>query len=201
MDGLNHEPNSGIGNKRYKWKQSIIIYMVVWGACILWFWLGRTGGGWIMAYTILSFGVILPVITLVAAFLLEWKQNLGYWRWAAMGFFSIMYVAALWATFVLSTALGVAKIGTQPLYGFLVSLCLSAVGIALGWLVRSRKLSPKIPAMGLAVLLAACYVWLKTWNGTFFRPVPILDIPVAAMLFSLGLWFFFQKKKAKPDRK
>lgn len=201
MDGLNREQNLDIVNKGYKWKQSIIVYMSVWVVCILWFWLGLTGGGWIMAYTILSFGVLLPVMTLVSAFLLEWRQNLGYWRWAAMGFFSIMYTAALWATFVLSTSLGVANIVTPPLYAFLAGLCPSAVGITLGWLVRSRKLGLKIPAMGLAFLLAVCYVWLKTLNGTFFRPVLILDIPVASIFVILGLCFFFQKKKAKPGHK
>jgi len=178
--------------KKSNWKRNILAYTAVWAACVLWFWLGMGGGGWIMAYTILSFGVILPITTLVIAFRLEWKQNLGYWRWGAMGFFGLMYVAALWATFVLSTYLRVANISTPPLYTFLIGLCPSAIGIALGWMVRSRKMSLKVPVIGLYILLAVCYVMLKTMNGSFFRPVLILDVP-AVLLLILGLWLCFRK--------
>jgi len=150
------------------------------------------GGGWIMAYTILSFGVILPITTLVTAFRLEWKQDLGHWRWGAMGFFGLMYAAALWATFVLSTYLGVANISAPPLYTLLIGLCPGAIGIALGWMVRSRKMSLKVPVIGLYVLLAVCYVRLKTMNGSLFRLVLILDVP-ATLLLILGLWSCLRK--------
>lgn len=133
------EPNLNAVNKTSKWKQTVIAYMAVWTGCVLWFWLGMNGGGWIMAYTILSFGVILPVVTLAVSFLLEWKQDLGHLRWAAIGFFGVMYIAAMGVTFVLSTALGVTKIAPPPLYVLLIGLCPSAIGIALGWLVRNKK--------------------------------------------------------------
>lgn len=183
-----------------KWKQSILAYAAVWTACVLWFWLGMGGGGWIMAYTILSFGVILPVTTLVTAFRLEWKQDLGCWRWCAMGFFGVMYAAALWATFVLSTYLRVANISAPSPGAFLIGLCPGALGIALGWMVRSGKMSLKIPVICLIILLAVCYVRLKTLNGSLFRLVLVLDVP-AALLFLLGLWLCLrtvrQNRRAK----
>lgn len=153
-----------------------------------------------MAYTILSFGVILPITTLVIAFRLEWKQDLGIWRWTAMGFFSIMYIAALWATFVLSTFLGVANIALLSLYTLLVGFCPSAIGIALGWLVWSKRLNMKVPAVGLFLLLAISYVRLKTLNGSFFRPVLILDIPVVVILLVLGLWVLLRKAGKKDNK-
>lgn len=177
------------------WKLSIWIYMAVWIICVLWFWLGMSGGGWIMAYTILSFFVILPITTLVIAFRLEWKQNLGIWRWVSMGFFSIMYAAAMWATFVLSTFIGAANIAPPSLYILLVGLCLSAIGIALGWLVRSRKLSVNVPVIGLFLLLAIVYVKLKTLNGPFFRSVLILDIPATVILMAPGLYILLKNPK------
>lgn len=179
--------------KRSDGRLSIQIYMAVWIICVLWFWLGMGGGGWIMAYTILSFGVILPVTTLVIAFRLEWKQDLGIFRWAAMGFFSIMYTAALWATFTLATLLGAANIAAPSLYTLLAGFCPSAIGLTLGWLVRSNKLNVKVPAVGLLILLTVGYVRLKTLNGSFFRPVLILDIPAAAILLILGRWILRQK--------
>ena len=59
-------------------------YLSVWTLCVLWFWLGRSGGGWIMSYTILAFWFLLPVTTLITSFLLERGQDLGLRRWAAM---------------------------------------------------------------------------------------------------------------------
>jgi len=194
---MDHTSDAGkAAAKKSTWKLSISAYLAVWAACVLWFWLGRDGGGWIMAYTILSFGVILPITALMGAFRLEWKQELGRWRWAAMGFFSVMYVAALWATFVLSTHLEMANISTPPLYTFLIGLCPAAAGIALGWLVRSGKMGLNVPVVGLFLLLAVCYVGLKTMNGSLFRPVPVLDVP-AGVLLLLGLWFSFRAMRQK----
>lgn len=174
------------------WKFSVTIYAAVWAACILWFWLGRSGGGWIMAYTILAFGVMLPVITLVAAFLLEWGQNLRIWRWAAMAAFGVMYLAALWATFALATFLGAANIGAPSPYAFLAGFCPAAVGIAAGWMVRVKKTDLRVPVTALLLLLCVCYLELKTLNGSVLRFLPILDLPAFALLIS-GCWFLFRK--------
>ena len=57
--------------KRSGWLP-VTIYMVVWLFCVGWFWLGMDGGGWIMAYTILAFMVLMPLAALVSAFLLAW---------------------------------------------------------------------------------------------------------------------------------
>ena len=146
---------------------SMIIYMAVLAACILWFWLGMSGGGRIMVYTILSFFVILPTTTLATAFRLEWKQDLEPVFTASMGFFSIMDAAAMWVTFVLPTSIGVANIAPPSPYILLVGVCLSAIGITLGWLVRNKKLNIKIPVIGLFLLIAIVYVKLKALNGSF----------------------------------
>lgn len=123
MSIFRRKNTEAITGKMPDWKLSILIYMAVWTACVLWFWLGMGGGGWIMAYTILSFGVLIPITTLVIAFRLEWKQDLGIWRWAAMGLFSIMYVAALCATFVLSTFIGVANLAPPSMYACGIRSC------------------------------------------------------------------------------
>lgn len=199
---MNHGKNDvgKTAGKGSKWKWNILAYMAVWCACVLWFWLGMDGGGWIMAYTILSFGVILPITTLAVSFRLEWKQNLGYWRWGAMGFFGVMYMAALWATFVLSTRLGTANISAPPLYTFLIGLCPSAIGITFGWAVRNGKMNLKVPLLGFLLLLAVCYVRLKTMNGSLFRFLPVLDVP-AAFLLLLGLWLYFRKMRQNGQAK
>ena len=74
---------------------------------------------------------------------------------------------AAWATFALATFLGVANIASPFFPMLLVGLCSSAIGMLLGWLVRSQKLNGKVPVIGLFLLLVILYVKLKTLNGSF----------------------------------
>lgn len=178
-----------------KQKACAMAYLSVWAVCVLWFWLGRGGGGWIMAYTILAFGFLLPVSALTASFLLEREQNLGLWRWAVMGLSGLLYMAALWATFSLSTLLSLTKLAAPSPYYFLGGLCPSAIGIALGWAARKWNVDPRVPAAGLFLLLCACYVRLKTLNGSLFRPVLILDVPALVLLLAAAGRLLFRRKK------
>lgn len=170
-------------------------YLSVWTLCVLWFWLGRSGGGWIMSYTILAFWFLLPVTTLITSFLLERGQDLGLRRWAAMGLFGLMYTAAIWATFSLSTLLSHARLEFPSPYYLLAGLCPSAIGIALGWVARKWNVSPRVPAIGLFLLLCVCYVQLKTFGGPLLRPVPILDVPALLLLLGTAGWLLFRRKK------
>ena len=43
------------------------IYLPVWIFCAAWYWLGMDGGGWIMAYGILTHLILLPLATLAAS--------------------------------------------------------------------------------------------------------------------------------------
>ena len=170
-------------------------YLSVWALCVLWFGLGRSGGGWIMSYTILAFWFLLPVTTLITSFLLERGQDLGLRRWAAMGLFGLMYTAALWATFSLSTLLSHTRLDFPSPYYLLAGLCPSAIGIALGWAARKWNVSPRIPAIGLFLLLCVCYVQLKTLSGPLLRPVLILDVPALLLLLGAAGWLLFRRKK------
>ncbi len=100
---------------------------------------------------------------------------------------------AAWATFALATFLGAANIASPFFSTLLVGFCSSAIGMILGWLVRSQKLNRKVPVIGLFLLLVILYVKLKTLNGSFFRLVLILDIPAAVMLVVSGAWVLLQK--------
>ncbi len=181
-------------DKKSDWKRDALIYMTVWAACVLWFRLGIGGGGWIMAYTILSFGVILPVTTSATAFRLERKLDRGYPSLIVLGFLSVMYAAALLLTFVLSTYLGETKISVPSPYVFLIGLCSAVIGIVFGRAVRTEKMSPRVPVIAFVILIVFCYVILKTMNGSLLRPVPALDVPAALLLIS-GLRLCFKRAR------
>ena len=181
--------------KRSGWLP-VTIYMAVWLFCVGWFWLGMDGGGWIMAYTILAFMVLMPLAALVSAFLLAWKRPLGGWFWGALVLYGTLNFAAIVATFMLSTGLGITRLASSDILIFLLDMIPGAVGLCLGWLFRVRGWGPKAAVIALLVLLAVCYVHLKSLNGSILRPMLFLDVPALVLLMT-GLWFLLRKNTGK----
>ena len=114
-----------------------IIYLLLWLACILWFWLGMPfSGGGIFAYTWFVFYVTLPAATAAVCALAGWRTELGKLRLLAPLAGALLYVTALLLTFSLSTALGLANIAPVGLAAFLTGLAPGAIGLACGWALR-----------------------------------------------------------------
>lgn len=172
----------------------VAVYLTVWLFCVGWFWLGRGGGGWIMAYTILAHMVLVPLAALASSFLLARERPLKGWFWGALVLYGVLNVGAIAATFTLSTAIGVTKMASIDALVCLLELVPGAVGLSLGWLFRVKGWGPKAAVAALLALLAVCYVGLKTLNGSIWRLLPILDVP-ALVLLSLGIWFLLRKNK------
>ena len=114
-----------------------IIYLLLWLACILWFWLGMPfSGGGIFAYTLLVYYITLPAATAVVCALAGWRTKLGKVRFLAPFAGALLYVAALLLTFSLSTALSIANIAPVDLAAFLTGLAPGVIGFACGWVLR-----------------------------------------------------------------
>ena len=170
------------------------VYLAVWLFCVGWFWLGRDGGGWIMGYTILAHMALMPLAALVSAFLLAWERSLGGWFWGALVLYGAMNIGAIAATFMLSTAIGAANIAPLNAMEVLLELAPGAVGLGLGWLFRARGWGAKAVVAALLVLLAACWLLLKSVSVSPYRFMPFLDVP-ALVLLGLGVWFLLRKRK------
>lgn len=125
-----------------KIKNPIMIYAAVWALCVLSYWLFAfcyDGWSWFDTYNLMTFYIILPIATLMSAFFTEMKHEIGLWRLAIIAGHSIMYAAAEWATFALSTAVGMSKIGSPTWFAFIPGLFLSAVGFIFGLAVHVLK--------------------------------------------------------------
>ena len=170
----------------------VAVYSAVWLFCVGWFWLGRGGGGWIMAYTILAHMVLMPLAALVSAFLLARERPLDGWFWGALVLYGALNIGAIAATFTLSTAIGVTKIAPIDALVCLMELVPGAVGLGLGWLFRVKGWGPKGAVAALLVLLAACWLLLKSVSVSPHSFMPFLDVPALAIL-GLGLWFLLRK--------
>ena len=172
----------------------VAVYSAVWLFCVGWFWLGRGGGGWIMAYTILAHMVLVPLAALVSAFLLVWERPLGGWFWGAMILYGALNFGAIAATFMLSTAVGATKMAPPDAMVILLELVPGAVGLGLGRLFRVKGWGPKAAVAALLALLAVCWLLLKSVSVSPYRFLPFLDVP-ALVLLGLGLWFLLRKNK------
>lgn len=116
---------------------SIIVYLLLWLACILWFWLSiPLSGGGIFSYTLLVYYFTLPSAAAVVSALAGWRRELGRARFLAPFAGALLYVAALLLTFSLSSALGIANIAPVDLAAFLMGLAPGAIGLACGWALR-----------------------------------------------------------------
>ena len=170
------------------------VYSVVWLFCVGWFWIGKDGGGWIMAYTILAHMALMPLAALISGFLLARERPLGNWFWGAMVLYGALNAGAIAATFMLSTGLGITRLASPDAMAYLFELIPGAVGLGLGWLFRVRGWGPKAAVSALMALLAACWLLLKSVSVSPFRFLPFLDVPALAIL-GLGLWFLLRKDK------
>lgn len=114
-----------------------VVYLLLWLACILWFWLGMPfSGGGIFAYTLLVYYITLPAASTTACALAGWRTELGKMRFLAPFAGALLYVCALLLTFSLSTALGLANIAPVGLAAFLTGLAPGVIGLACGWALR-----------------------------------------------------------------
>lgn len=173
----------------------VAVYLAVWLFCVGWFWLGRGGGGWIMAYTILAHMALMPLAALVSGFLLARERPLGGWFWGALILYGVMNVGAIAATFTLSTAIGVTKMAPIDALVCLLELVPGAVGLGLGRLFRVKGWGAKTAVSALLALLAVCWLLLKSVSVAPFSFLPFLDVP-ALVILGMGLWFLLRKGKA-----
>ena len=116
---------------------SIIVYLLLWLACILWFWLSiPLSDGGIFSYTLPVYYFTLPSAAAVVSALAGWRRELGRARLLVPFAGALLYVAALLLTFSLSSALGIANIAPVDLAAFLMGLAPGAIGLACGWALR-----------------------------------------------------------------
>lgn len=79
--------------------------------------------------------------------------------------------------------------------GILLCWCIApAAGCALGWLAYGGKLTRRLGAAGLVILLAV-YVGLKVMGGPrpFFWHFELMDLP-ALVVLAMGVWLLLRKE-------
>lgn len=108
------------------------IYLPVWIFCAAWYWLGMDGGGWIMAYGILTHLILLPLTTLAASAVIGWRRAFGWRRWGTPVLLSALYEMHFLVTIFLSNALSITNIAPLGFFVLLRMGMISLLGLLTG---------------------------------------------------------------------
>ncbi|HIX16783.1 MAG TPA: hypothetical protein H9860_00505 [Candidatus Gemmiger faecavium] len=123
--------SAAVETSRSRWLW-LKIYLPVWIFCAAWYWLGMGGGGWIMAYGILTHLVLLPLATLAASAVIGWRRAFGRRRWGTPVLLSALYGMHLLVTISLSNALGITNIAPLGFFVLLRMGMISLLGLLTG---------------------------------------------------------------------
>lgn len=119
------------------------IYVVLWAACLIWFWLGKgTGGGFAMAYSLATFYLILPVATFVISLQMGKDASWGSIKWFMPLFFGAMFSLENFATFLMANNIACGNQNLPQVEDGIPGFIISVIGLFIGWLVklfRERK--------------------------------------------------------------
>lgn len=90
------------------------------------------GGGWIMAYGILTHLILLPLATLAASAVIGWCRAFGRRRWGTSVLLSALYGMHLLVTISLSNALGITNIAPLGFFVLRRMGMISLLGLLMG---------------------------------------------------------------------
>lgn len=124
---------------RYKFTRfiQIMTYLVIWVSLLIWFWASDSTDA--MAYSLLAFYIVLPVITFIISFFIGKGEEWGKYRWFMIVFFGIMCSVIMYCTFSLANTFSTGNIHTPDFLGIIWGGVPSALGILVGVIVKEVK--------------------------------------------------------------
>lgn len=143
IDYLEESTNVVKSKKKTSKVIQIGIYVVLWAACLIWFWLGKDSddSGFAMAYSLVTFYCILPVSTFVISLQMGKDASWGYGKWIMPLFFGAMFSLEGFATFSMANTLAFGNQHTPTLEAAIPGFVISLLGLGAGLLVKRYKAS------------------------------------------------------------
>lgn len=116
------------------------IYVVLWTACLIWFWLGQgSDGGFAMGYSLITFYFILPVATFVISLLIGKDMSWGNLKWFMPLFFGVMFSLENFGTFLMANNIACGNQNLPSVEDGVPGFVISLIGLLLGTLVVIRR--------------------------------------------------------------
>lgn len=137
---LEESTNMVKSKQRFSKLIQIGIYIVLWAACLLWFWIGRRHDPtFAPAFAIMALYLILPIATFVISVLIGKDDSWGRYRWLMAFFFGAMHSLECFGTFKMANTLA---FGNQHLPGIedaIPAIVISLLGMGIGFWLRKRN--------------------------------------------------------------
>ena len=111
-------------------------YLGCWILCVLCFWLGGSSGAFALFYALLVLRILFPVATFVASVLLGFLNCYPLYRFFYIFGFGLMHSLLPYFTYSFANTILSGNLHALDIEQFFFGLCLSAVGILFGWVIR-----------------------------------------------------------------
>ena len=107
-------------------KLSFFVYIIIWFLLLLWFWIGLAQDG-AMAYSMISFYLVLPISSFIISCIWRTKNTLK--KWLLPVFFGLMAMLLSYLTFSLANTIAFHNLHIPDLKMALISAAPSLVGL------------------------------------------------------------------------
>ena len=111
-------------------------YLGCWILCVLCFWVGGSSGAFALFYALVVLRILFPVATFVASVLLGFLNCYPLYRFFYIFGFGLMHSLLPYFTSSFANTILSGNFHALDLEQFFFGLCLSAVGILFGWVIR-----------------------------------------------------------------
>ena len=144
MDYLEESTNMVKSKQKLTKMMQIGIYVMLWAACLVWFWLGQgSDGGFAMGYSLITFYFILPVSTFIISILIGKDISWGKWKWLMPFFFGVMYSLENFGTFLMANNIACGNQNIPAIEDAIPGFIISLIGLLIGILFRRCKAKRK----------------------------------------------------------
>lgn len=115
----------------------IMVYLLIWAASIILFWLGKDGDE--MGYALVVFYCVLPVSTLIVSVFIGKDRGWANYKWIMLLFFGFMYMLAGYATFSLANTAAFGNLQAPDITDIIPGILCSAAGMMIGTGISAIK--------------------------------------------------------------
>lgn len=141
MNYLEESTNTVKSKQRFSKLIQIGIYLLLWAACLVWFWIGKNNDPALFApaFSLMTFYIILPIATFVISILIGKDESWGRYRWFMALFFGIMNSLEAFGTFKMANTLAFGNQHYPSMEDAIPAIIISFVGMGIGLSVKKRK--------------------------------------------------------------
>ena len=138
---LEESTNTVKSKQRFSKLIQIGIYILLWTACLLWFWIGRRHDPtFAPAFSIMALYLILPIATFVISIFIGKDESWGRYRWLIAFFFGAMYSLESYGTFKLANTLAFGNQHLPSIEDTIPGIVVSLFGMGIGFWMRKRNM-------------------------------------------------------------